>query len=106
MCSSDSPQLSKWVLLKQSPTKIENFLTPTYFIEKKYFKITIPGIAFGSSGEKSNSEEFLDFVSVGAVKGQESFFKFARSGFISKNLYTLWLSNAIDLPYIRISLQF
>ncbi|RNA24841.1 hypothetical protein BpHYR1_030204 [Brachionus plicatilis] len=28
------------------------------------------------------------------------------SGFISKNLYTLGLSNAIDLPYIRILLQF
>ncbi|RNA10746.1 hypothetical protein BpHYR1_002707 [Brachionus plicatilis] len=34
------------------------------------------------------------------------FLKFARSGFISKNLYTLGLSNAIDLPYIRILLQF
>ncbi|RNA11127.1 hypothetical protein BpHYR1_018581 [Brachionus plicatilis] len=28
------------------------------------------------------------------------------SGFISKNLYTLGLSNAIDLPYIRILLKF
>ncbi|RNA33760.1 hypothetical protein BpHYR1_016196 [Brachionus plicatilis] len=32
--------------------------------------------------------------------------KFSIGSFMSKNLYTLGLSNAIDLPYIRILLQF
>ncbi|RNA32658.1 hypothetical protein BpHYR1_017088 [Brachionus plicatilis] len=34
------------------------------------------------------------------------FLKFVRSCFISKKLYTHGLSNAIDLPNIRIFLQF
>ncbi|RNA11208.1 hypothetical protein BpHYR1_017776 [Brachionus plicatilis] len=43
--------------------------------------------------------EFTIFYSCLRVQVWTFFFKFARSGFISKNLYTHGLSNAIDLPY-------